>query len=308
MRKFYFLPIIFCFFSFAQPVLNASDFPTSFSAQAQRASTAGFTNGSPGMNQVWDFSTIDLIPRNYFMKVVPSTSVPFSSEIPNVNYFYEFDDNGLFSYNMYNLNSESFEYLFYFETGTFQDYSGNSSIDFKFPYTYGMDYTDTYQSSSPSSSIRTVNRVYDAYGTLLTPFGTFTNVIRQKTIGSSGVAYYNWMTTNPFQIILQGNFEEGDFVYFWKANNLSTEDYKRESFSVFPNPTNGDFIIKNMNRFNEKAFLTIYNVLGNKVTENRVIENDFQNLSLKEFSSGLYFVKVFDENNQVIFSEKIIKK
>lgn len=299
--------MISCFLSVAQPVLNASDFPTSFSAQAHRASTTGFSNGSSGMNQVWDFSTIDLIPRNYFMKVVPSTSVPFSSLIPNANYSYEFNDNGLFSYNMYNLNSETFEYLAYSETSNYSDYSGNSSIDFKFPYTYGMDYTDTYQSSS-SSSIRTVNRVYDAYGTLLTPFGTFTNVIRQKTIASSGVPYYNWMTTNPFQIILQGNFEDGDFVYFWKASNLNTEDYKRNSFSVFPNPTNGDLTIKSMNGLNKKSFITVYNALGNKVIENKAIENNFQNLSLKEFSSGLYFVNVFDENNQVIFSEKIVKK
>jgi hypothetical protein len=63
-----------------------------------------------------------------------------------------------------------------------------------------------------------------------------------------------------------------------------------------------------MNTFNKKAFVTIFNVLGNKVIENRVIEDDFQNLSLKEFSSGLYFVNISDENNQVIFSEKIIKK
>ncbi len=307
MKSFYFLPIISCFFSFAQPVLHALDFPTSYSAQAHRASATGYSNGSSGMDQVWDFSTINLIPTTLYMSVVPSSSVPFSSIISEANYFYEFNDNGLFFYNMHNLNSESLEYLAYSETSSLSDYSSNSNIIFKFPYTYGMDYTDTYQLSSPSSSIRTVNRVYDAYGTLITPFGTFTNVIRQKTIASSGVPYYNWMTTEPFQIILQGNFED-DIVYFWKSNNLSTEDYKREYFSVFPNPTNGDFTIKNMNTFNKKAFVTIFNVLGNKVIENRVIEDDFQNLSLKEFSSGLYFVNISDENNQVIFSEKIIKK
>ena len=39
----------------AQPVLNASDFPQSFAANAFTASTTGFSNGTAGENQIWDF-------------------------------------------------------------------------------------------------------------------------------------------------------------------------------------------------------------------------------------------------------------
>ena len=308
MKKLTF--ILLTFFSIciqAQPVLNSSDFPQSFAANAFTASTTGFSNGSAGENQIWDFSSIALIPTTYSMSVVPTSSAPFGSFFPNANYTYEFNDNGLFFYNIQNLNSDSFEYLAYTETSSVEDYSANSDIIFQFPYTYGTDLTDTYQSSFPSSQPETVNRVYDAYGTLITPFGTFSNVIRQKTVSSFGDIFYNWMSTNPFQIILQGNFED-DIVYFWQSSNLEVEDFKINSFSIYPNPTNRNLSIKNVNSIDKEVVVTIYDVLGNAIIENKELNSTIENIDLSDFSSGLYFVKIMNKNNQLLYSEKIVKQ
>ena len=61
----------------AQPILNASNFPTEFSKMGYRANTAGFSNGSAGANQIWDFSAMILEQRNYTMTLIPITSMPF---------------------------------------------------------------------------------------------------------------------------------------------------------------------------------------------------------------------------------------
>ncbi len=299
------LSISFNFSILAQPVLTADDFPENFTANAFRASTTGFNNGLAGENQIWDYSSIVITPTNYSMSVVPTSSVPFGTLIPTGNFTYEFNDNGLLSYNIHNLNSGSLEFLAYTETSSFQNYSGNSYIIFQFPYTFGANFTDTYQSSS-SSQINTVNSVYDAFGTLITPFGIFTNVIRQKTISNSGNVSYNWMSTNPFHIILQGNFED-QIVYFWQSNNLFVEDFKIKPYSIYPNPTNDDFSIKNLNNSNKEVTITVFDGFGKAILKSQNTENDLETISLKNYASGLYFVKISDKNNKLIYSEKIIK-
>lgn len=287
----------------SQPVLNSTDFAETFAANAFRANTVGFSNGSPGENQVWDFSTIVLQPTNFSYSIVPMSTSPDVNLFPSANYCYRFIDAGDIIYNYYHLGEESMESLGYNFGGAIGIYS-DTNIFLQFPYTYNLLISDTYQSAN-SSIINSFTRLYDAYGTLITPFGTFENVIRQKETNQFGSTYY-WISTNPFQIILEGNFNENT-VLFYQPTGLSNPATTTSNFSIYPNPTNSDVFIQSNQNTNEDKFVTICNVLGQTILPTTLFENDLMNISFKDLSSGLYFITLTNSDNKVVFSQKVIK-
>ncbi len=304
MKKIILLFLFLVSVSQAQPVLIADNFPTTYSATAFRAYTNGYTNGGSGANQVWDYSTINLEPLNYSVSLVPSETIPYADSFPTANYCYRFNDNGLFIYDPHLLDASSFESLSYIFDGFPVSYIDNAAI-FQFPYIFNSVINDTYLSSIPDAQINSQIRTYDAYGILITPFGTFNNIMRQKIEGN-GETNYIWFTNNPFQIIINGNFEN-DYVTFWKdTTNLSTNQISISTFSIYPNPTNSDVTIHIDKVFNE-TYVNVYDVLGKALITNEKFNGDYKNISLKDFASGIYIVKITDNENQVLYTQKIIK-
>jgi hypothetical protein len=74
---------------------------------------------------------------------------------------------------------------------------------------------------------------------------------------------------------------------------------------VFPNPTNGVFEI-HLNSFNETTSVEIYNALGQRILVEKV-NSEIMTINLKEFNSGLYYVKIknSEQQSQLI---KVIKQ
>lgn len=135
-----------------------------------------------------------------------------------------------------------------------------------FPYDAGTEEGNGYSTSNSASSPHVA--IFDRTGT--TPFTTPT------AVGTITFALENVLSTNEV------TFEN--------------------SFRLNPNPSNGFFKIhahKNI------STIHIYDVLGNSV---KTI-SDYkigQNISTKEFNSGLYLVKVSDENNRISTKRLII--
>lgn len=73
-----------------------------------------------------------------------------------------------------------------------------------------------------------------------------------------------------------------------------------ENVSIFPNPNNGTFSISNLEN---EAFIEIYDVLGKKVHE-QVINNN-QLISIEKVSKGIYFAKI-KSGDKVYKTEKIV--
>lgn len=74
--------------------------------------------------------------------------------------------------------------------------------------------------------------------------------------------------------------------------------------SVYPNPNNGEFVIKTASA-NEKMTVEIYNVLGELVQTEKV-NTEITNIKLNA-KPGAYIVKI-TENNQLIYRTNIIKQ
>ncbi|SHI99630.1 Por secretion system C-terminal sorting domain-containing protein [Mesonia phycicola] len=92
-----------------------------------------------------------------------------------------------------------------------------------------------------------------------------------------------------------------DFEIISKNNNsyLETENFSKNSFTVYPNPTSGNVeVFSNL----PISKLTVYNLLGEVI---KVVENT-KSLSISTFPSGTYFVKIESENISEV--RRIIKK
>ncbi len=82
---------------------------------------------------------------------------------------------------------------------------------------------------------------------------------------------------------------------------LSSVDYQN-SIKILPNPNNGIFEISSPNVSIDK--IEFYNTIG-QLVKSMSIKNS-NSIDIQDFSSGIYFTKIFSEN-QLLKTEKIVK-
>lgn len=80
---------------------------------------------------------------------------------------------------------------------------------------------------------------------------------------------------------------------------LSVEEINEESFTLFPNPSNGIFDIKSSEKIQQ---IQVFNLQGQKIKE---LKNGNWNIS--EMPKGVYLLKIFTEKGKIQF-RKLIKK
>jgi len=95
-----------------------------------------------------------------------------------------------------------------------------------------------------------------------------------------------------------------DFQLALTIANLSSEEHKKDNFTLYPNPTTNLVSISCSND-DTNATLFLYNTLGQVLIEKK-ISNSVSNVSLEALNSGVYFYKI--ERNSFTQSGKIIKQ
>jgi hypothetical protein len=88
--------------------------------------------------------------------------------------------------------------------------------------------------------------------------------------------------------------------------SLSVEDNQLafSSIKTYPNPTSGSFTIQ-LNNINN-ASINIYDVLGKKVYQKMNVKESLEVVNNNRFETGIYLIKVIDENKKVYFNKLII--
>ena len=274
-------------------MLNASDFQTELSGIIYKANTSGLSPGNAGANQVWDFSGLTLNQDNAPINTVAVATAFSASSFPASNYCYKATFNNAnyvdTVYEFYSLSSVSFERMGNSSSG---DNTINKRTDteilFQFPYTYNTTINDTYQHDTDTNPI-SVTSVYDAYGTLITPFGTYTNVIRKKNTEGTFVSY-NWFHTNPYFPIMGGDFtDNGSLQVLKNTTGLGVNPIEsKKAMAIFPNPTHKELNIQ------LPAQQILDRVAITDVTGKIVLKQD-QNLNqinVSHLANGLYFIEV----------------
>lgn len=180
----------------AQPTLNQAGIPSFGSSITTRdVDGTGISPGPAGANQSWNFTAYPDTGAPVTLTYVNPATTPFTADFPNSNYAFQSETiDGATNYGYYNLTSSSFELLGNATTNadnTTQVISlSNPQTFLSFPAALNSTNSDTYAllfANDVVSIASTGNASYlvDAYGTLTTASGTYTNVLRLKRRSAS---------------------------------------------------------------------------------------------------------------------------
>lgn len=308
MKKIYLLILIVLsvLFTHAQPVLTTYN---SYSLISHSViNDESLPVGNAGENQNWDFSSFIIGSLVGNVNTVTVESAPGYEQFSLANFCQKF-------------TSSSFvppleNYTFYKITGSEREILGQTNgqgivtiqyLDTQklpLPLNYDDMYIDTYQTTTDVMPIVS-NIKYDAYGTLTTPYGTYQNVIRIKTVNSNYTNYF-WLQVTPNYLPLMditSNSNIGTQVTLYEdVSNLSSERfYFNNQILIYPNPSANYINIRlPKNDIAEKIIIT--DLTGKKISE--IIQHTNQ-INIENLNSGIYLIEAFFENNKYL--SKFIK-
>ncbi len=295
------------FASWAQPVANSSNVAANFLADFYYAEATGFSPGGSGPNQTWDFSSLEIIMLGV-NTAVPVESTPFASTFPNANYVFKY--NGAFlpgdRYTYHNLTATKFEQVTMGYDGSFGATYTDPRTIVTFPYTYNTVFTDTFMAEG-DEQITNVTATYDAYGTIIMPFGTLNNVIRQKVV-TNGQTNYLWYNVSPFYPILQTVLEENAIGVVIDHTQLSVGDNQAQDLMVYPNPVKDEINIR-LSEMTGNYTFTVTNISGQVVINKNLNCNDNSlTFDAQHLTAGIYFLAVTDTITSKTYRRKFIKQ
>jgi hypothetical protein len=235
MRKitsFLGLTLFLSFYCIGQPVFtSAYDVQIGQNMQVRIFEQNTLTPGPAGANQTWSFAGV---PQGlmFSASIISPVGTPAASQFPQANKVFRFSNDTINFLRYYKDNSQQSEGLgsaTYFNLPGFEpsfEKFTDTRIEARFPLNFGQSFTDTYSSSSTQEVAGQIvattymkgkmTMKYDAYGTLITPAGTFPNAIRmniKETIKDSTV-----VNSLPDPIVNSSN----KTIFLWFQNSGST--------------------------------------------------------------------------------------
>ena len=240
------------------------------------------------------------------MTTIPITAAPDYLDYPDANYCYKYTGPSIpDEYHYIKVSSNGLEIIAQVGNFVYSDFTANPSSVLQFPFTYNSEYIDTFELAGDPTEY-SITRKYDGYGTLVTPFGTYTDVIRQRSDEDGYISYF-WLHANPFFEIMGANEVEGSVVIF-NPTTLNTSQFAADGqkISISPNPTQDVVFVDN---FYGNPFYTLklFSVNGQLLLEKKIVDaKDY--FDLRAFPQGVYLLEVSDPNNKIMAVQKIVKK
>lgn len=166
----------------AQTLNNSNSVPLVGNSYTQ-FSGAYLSPGNAGANQTWDLSSLVQESSTTSEYVTPA-STGFGSAFPNTNIASSVPDAEL--YGFYNAASDGLYFAGTRIGGGFFDLTyTNTDRQLALPCSFNTSWTDQWSAAvnffgATGTRSGTTTGLADGFGTLITPFGTFTNVLRVK--------------------------------------------------------------------------------------------------------------------------------
>ena len=115
-----------------------------------------------------------------------------------------------------------------------------------------------------------------------------------------------WMVTSQLDIngnaLLTTGINKIDDIYITGTSTVGINEYKSEIFNIYPNPSNGNVVIKNNGDISKIA---VFDLLGKCVYTNENITG--QRINVSGFEKGVYLVQVTTKDNDVITHKLIVE-
>ncbi|HVA98654.1 MAG TPA: T9SS type A sorting domain-containing protein [Bacteroidia bacterium] len=315
----FFLPILV-----QGQTLQGSAFPTAGSVKTLILSdTTGVQAGNAGSGITWNFSSLtnsgQLQTDSFFIPsatpygtTFPTATIAEHETYPGTDYYIYFKDDGSEFQRIGNVQPDTVIYY-------------DPANEFTYPENYGSSNNDTYFASYYVSGnlahMRgTVSNTADGSGTLTLPTGTYTNVIRVKSLRNekdtifastqiTGIltqTIYNWYQSSLYYPLLSITTTNVQFN-FGSPVNSKTVGYRQGTtgidnlnnsisfINVYPNPANENIQIHYSLKQSENVTFELVDVLGRVVkkplSETQTTGSYKFNLDVKNLPNGLYFLK-----------------
>lgn len=286
---------------YAQPQIQRSNLYENFVGALLRSAADGFDPGTTGADKTWDYSALTLQSTGAVV-YSPSPGTPYASTFFQANFTHHYVGSFNETWHYYKVSDDKIELHAEIFPGIFAaNYTPNPKTIIEFPYTFNRTYTDTYKIVGEPEVAFTAT--YDAYGTLILPFGTFHNVIRQKIV-TNGQADYIWYNIEPFYPLLQTSLEN-NLLGLMQNSTLGQAEFQDTALSVYPNPAQDVVNIHFEDPQIQKLMLEVYDLTGKMILAKTANANTAI-VPTAGFASGFYLLKVTDQNGRT-YSQKFSK-
>lgn len=305
MKKVLILLSIACTFStyiFAQPVIEESGIGAPGTITGKVLVGGALIPGDPGNNVMWDFSAAALFQISTMAYVNPS-GTPYGDSFPSSNYCLVLDSAGIGHQYTYSIQSSGkLETVGENITATIgYDYSPNPKTELEFPFHFLDNFTDDWQRTEGSSG--TVIALYDAYGTLATPFGEFTNVVRLN-YNDGATQKYIWYSINPvYPIWTYVPADSASVVIIINPVGIESENLQDPVETISPNPAHDQLNIWFSKLVNaNEASLHLYDFVGKEVNSFTMSAKNPQliTLDIHGMPGGIYLLEVVLQGQQLM--------
>ena len=325
--------ILMCSVSFAQPTLTATGTNPVIGNSYTSASGNYVSPGGSGASQTWNLSSITSTGSSTANAVTPG-STSYGSSFPNSNLAWSYSG-GTVGY--YKTSSTAFQ--FYGGASGTNVLSYSNPEDFlHFPFTYNNTYNDAWAVNYNSGGYTfyrtgTTTVTADGYGTLTTPNGTYTNVLRvhfvqvyqdSAYIGSPYIVTYN---NDEYIWYKEGVHVQLAAVYtltssiaapttsgLYSTGNLGVDNPSEiiSYTNLYPNPATDIVTIDFKLTENQKVDVRLINVIGEQLNINQNTdgvqgENRIQ-LDVADLSEGIYFAQIVLNGNIAATKRFVITK
>lgn len=313
MRKFYFTMLSFWIAgsSFGQS-MTGSDLNANIGEVFNANQTNYVSPGSAGVGQTWDLSS---------MATTSSYNVSHSAAnpgFPSTNITQTFSAGGAIMY--YNFGSGGQVVHGVDANGVLITYS-NPATQVGFPISVGVsgsdDHVATYNSGGfPFTRAGITSWEVDGSGTLITPNGTYTNVLRAFLVQDYSdtwtgptvdylVEIYAWFKAGihyPIAEVLSLNSTIGGTTEYgyYLTGNVGLEEDTDLNFTLYPNPANTEITIT---QFNGNLNALVITDLNGK----QVAQSDEFKIDISTLDPGLYFLLVIDKNGNKSEAQRFVK-
>lgn len=298
MKKLFTITGLFTFLfnaAYAQPAVNdTSNLVPIGLGDSIVVLTSAMSPGAAGPNQTWDFSSLTA-PAAGYAQFVYANSTPYTATYPGATRAVKIDipTGTIYEYDI--VSATKWEQLANNVTATTGDnYSVNPKTIMPIPFHYSDNVVDTFYKNAVGPY--TVTMTYDGYGTVITPYATYTNVIRMKRSFGGSDYYYDWYTTSPYVIDVvsyDNNTQKYTFIGHSTTgvNNISGS---KTTVQVYPNPfTERTRIAINTMENMANATFTLVDITGRVVKEMPANTREIT-LDRAGLNAGLYFYSVYN--------------
>ncbi len=268
--------------------------------------------GPAGNGVTWDLSSLNSyasetqVVTDYSGSTYPTASIKVA--IPSSEDYYQISDTLIQLIGRHSLGFPG-------------NYSFTDAMDYlKFPITPLLNYSDNYSCNYVNnvghsmSETGSIQREFSGFGILVTPIGTFTDVLRIKSVhilsttdNNNGNIYPDTLTTyywykagvhHELASVVYSNSFSGAYAistYLDVPTDLGLEENPSFQLSLFPNPS-ATFISIQSDEVISKV--EVYKLAGELALEQSANTTSLE-MDLSALNTGMYLVKVYGTNGAV---------